>query len=131
MSKPRRPLDQQLAREFIFGNTEKVTDKIDELTTERVTENPSVKFDGQLTESVTEVTTEEHLRNQSKAQGLASEVVAQFKVKEATTRITIDLPKSQHLALASLAKHLDTSINTLGRTLIERFLDQVSPELKE
>lgn len=131
MSKPRRPLDQQLAREFIFGNTEKIADKTERKATEVITDNLSAEPNEQLTENITEVTTEKNLHDQSKVQGLASEVVAQFKVKEATTRITIDLPRSQHLALSSLAKHLDTSINTLGRTLIERFLDQVSPEMKE
>ena len=104
MSKPRRPLDQQLAREFVFGAAEESTDAVTEKTTEK--------------------------RAQTTAAGLAEEVVSQFKgVRQRTTRITVDLPQSRHLELAALAKHLGTSINSLGRTLIEKFLDQVDQDL--
>ena len=48
--------------------------------------------------------------------------------KEETTRFTVDLPKSKHQKLAIVSKQLNTSMSSLARVLIEKFLDEVDRE---
>jgi transcription initiation factor IIF auxiliary subunit len=58
---------------------------------------------------------------------LTADVIEMFKSnqKEATTRFTVDLPKSRHQRFAIVSKQLNTNMSSLARVLIEKFLDEV------
>ena len=58
---------------------------------------------------------------------LTAEVIEMFKSnqKEATTRFTVDLPKSRHQRFAIVSKQLNTNMSSLARVLIEKFLDEI------
>jgi hypothetical protein len=61
---------------------------------------------------------------------LTAEVISMFKSqeKEATTRFTVDLPKSRHQRFAIVSKQLNTNMSSLARVLIEKFLDEIERE---
>jgi|GEM_PF-4343632 len=58
---------------------------------------------------------------------LTADVIEMFKSnqKEATTRFTVDLPKSRHQRFAIVSKQLNTNMSSLARVLIEKFLDEI------
>jgi len=78
-----------------------------------------------LVEVSTEVSTDplESIEESS----LTADVIEMFKSnqKEATTRFTVDLPKSRHQRFAIVSKQLNTNMSSLARVLIEKFLDEV------
>lgn len=57
---------------------------------------------------------------------LAESVISELKAAkaEARVRMTIDLPKSTHKRLKTLAGDLDTDLSTLVRTVLDKFLEQ-------
>lgn len=63
----------------------------------------------------------------SEEPSLTAEVIEMFKSnqKEATTRFTVDLPKSRHQRFAIVSKQLNTNMSSLARVLIEKFLDEI------
>ena len=63
----------------------------------------------------------------SEEPSLTADVIEMFKSnqKEATTRFTVDLPKSRHQRFAIVSKQLNTNMSSLARVLIEKFLDEI------
>ena len=63
----------------------------------------------------------------SEETSLTADVIEMFKSnqKEATTRFTVDLPKSRHQRFAIVSKQLNTNMSSLARVLIEKFLDEI------
>lgn len=70
-------------------------------------------------------------KNESKGQSdLTASVLDEFKKKDAErkVRITVDLFKSRHKKLKSIAGELETDMSTLVRTLIDKFIDEVDSQ---
>ena len=66
----------------------------------------------------------------SEETSLTADVIEMFKSnqKEATTRFTVDLPKSRHQRFAIVSKQLNTNMSSLARVLIEKFLDEIEQD---
>lgn len=61
---------------------------------------------------------------------LTAAVLAEFEKPEAERkiRLTVDLYASRHKRLKAIAADLDTDMSTLVRTLIDKFVDEVSSQ---
>jgi hypothetical protein len=137
MTNKRKSLTADVMQQFIKDpdavsssvSTEVSTDKLVEVSTEVSTDklvevSTEVSTD-KLVEVSTEVSTDslESIEESS----LTADVIEMFKSnqKEATTRFTVDLPKSRHQRFAIVSKQLNTNMSSLARVLIEKFLDEV------
>jgi hypothetical protein len=113
MTNKRKSLTADVMQQFI-----KDPDTISNSASTEVSTDKLVKVN-------TEVSTEplESIEESS----LTADVIELFKSnqKEATTRFTVDLPKSRHQRFAIVSKQLNTNMSSLARVLIEKFLDEV------
>lgn len=117
MSTKRKSLSADVMQQFVKDPNP--------LSTSANTELLAEVNNSKLMEQDTEVSTD--TLDSSEETSLTADVIEMFKSnqKEATTRFTVDLPKSRHQRFAIVSKQLNTNMSSLARVLIEKFLDEI------
>ena len=117
MSTKRKSLSADVMQQFIKDP--------DAVSTSANTEVLAEVNNSKLMSKNAEVSTD--LLDSSEETSLTADVIEVFKSnqKEATTRFTVDLPKSRHQRFAIVSKQLNTNMSSLARVLIEKFLDEI------
>ena len=117
MSIKRKSLSADVMQQFV-KDPDAVSTSVNTDTLTEVSNSKSVSKNA-------EVSTD--LLDSSEETSLTADVIEMFKSnqKEATTRFTVDLPKSRHQRFAIVSKQLNTNMSSLARVLIEKFLDEI------
>ncbi len=117
MSTKRKSLSADVMQQFIKDP--------DAVSTSANTDILTEVNNSKLMSKNTEVSTDP--LDSSEETSLTADVIEMFKSnqKEATTRFTVDLPKSRHQRFAIVSKQLNTNMSSLARVLIEKFLDEI------
>ena len=117
MSTKRKSLSADVMQQFVKDP--------DAVSTSANTELLAEVNNSKLMSKNAEVSTEP--LDSSEETSLTADVIEMFKSnqKEATTRFTVDLPKSRHQRFAIVSKQLNTNMSSLARVLIEKFLDEI------
>ncbi len=117
MSTKRKSLSADVMQQFIKDP--------DAVSTSANTDTLTEVNNSKLMSKNAEVSTD--LLDSSEETSLTADVIEMFKSnqKEATTRFTVDLPKSRHQRFAIVSKQLNTNMSSLARVLIEKFLDEI------
>ena len=117
MSNKRKSLSADVMQQFIKDP--------DAVSTSANTDTLTEVNNSKLMSKNAEVSTD--LLDSSEETSLTADVIEMFKSnqKEATTRFTVDLPKSRHQRFAIVSKQLNTNMSSLARVLIEKFLDEI------
>ena len=117
MSTKRKSLSADVMQQFIKDP--------DAVSTSANTDTLTEANNSKLMSKNAEVSTEP--LDSSEETSLTADVIEMFKSnqKEATTRFTVDLPKSRHQRFAIVSKQLNTNMSSLARVLIEKFLDEI------
>ena len=117
MSTKRKSLSADVMQQFIKDP--------DAVSTSANTDTLTEVNNSKLMSKNTEVSTDP--LDSSEETSLTADVIEMFKSnqKEATTRFTVDLPKSRHQRFAIVSKQLNTNMSSLARVLIEKFLDEI------
>lgn len=117
MSTKRKSLSADVMQQFVKDPDAISSSALASVNTEASADN--------LGDENTEVSTD--TLDVSEETSLTADVIEMFKShqKEATTRFTVDLPKSRHQRFAIVSKQLNTNMSSLARVLIEKFLDEI------
>ena len=117
MSTKRKSLSADVMQQFVKDP--------DAVSTSVNTDTLAEVSNSKLMNKNTEVSTD--TLDLSEETSLTADVIEMFKSnqKEATTRFTVDLPKSRHQRFAIVSKQLSTNMSSLARVLIEKFLDEI------
>ena len=108
--KPRKALDDALAAEFVYGSTEQPAAQLEPVS--EAVEEPIEDQPAQPTQ------------NQEK--GSLMSRLMETPEKEATVRITVDLPKSMHQKLSLLSARSGKKKAEIIRMLLTDILDGIS-----
>ena len=117
MSTKRKSLSADVMQQFV-KDPDAVSTSANTDTLTEVSNSKSVSKNAEVSTDTLDV---------SEETSLTADVIEMFKSnqKEATTRFTVDLPKSRHQRFAIVSKQLNTNMSSLARVLIEKFLDEI------
>lgn len=138
--KNRKPLDDVLAQQFIYGG--KQQDTLQELTLEQTSSEPmptqpspknnkrvAARVSSEATKTISKsdqesVATPEELAGVTEKQPKPSPLIDKFQTppKEATVRFTVDLPQSMHRKLSILAARTGQKKADIVRVLLDEAL---------
>jgi hypothetical protein len=114
--KPRKALDDALAAEFVYGATESKNQR-----------SEKAPLDIDETQQVDEpIETEAEKASQKQERGSLMSRLMEVPEKEATVRITVDLPQSMHQKLSMFSARTGKKKAEIIRMLLDDILNDVS-----